>query len=345
VRAAPDHAGTALELARLALRVAELVPEDGPWRLALQGFVWAFVANAQRVGSDLLAAAESFATAWRLWRAAGPAAAGPLGAEDPQHLLGQGRDLGAAAVLEVEDRQLQGDEGGVIGVPALRELPLRLVEECARRVAPSQAGGNPAADPQESLQVEAIAQLERQLAERRQACLGIPIPPEVGEHQDAVDVEHPAQARLGGGVDQRRGLLERGQGGVDLIGLLQRVRLVEQDAPAGQTLTIIDSTLQASGNGTNVGINVTGGANTFAIVRTSAAASTGTSYGLAEVGGSGINSYTIDHSQVTGATGSVHLGSSFSAGASQPAGAVSAASATCAACYNGSYSALSATCH
>jgi transcriptional regulator with XRE-family HTH domain len=78
-RAAADHAGPALELARLALRVAELVPEDGPWRSALQGFAWAFVANAQRVGSDLLAAAASFATAWRLWRAAGPTAGGPLG--------------------------------------------------------------------------------------------------------------------------------------------------------------------------------------------------------------------------------------------------------------------------
>jgi transcriptional regulator with XRE-family HTH domain len=78
VRAAADDAGTALELARLALRVAELVPEDGPWHSALRGFAWAFVGNAQRVASDLLAAAASFATAWRLW-AAGPTGGGPLG--------------------------------------------------------------------------------------------------------------------------------------------------------------------------------------------------------------------------------------------------------------------------
>jgi hypothetical protein len=114
---------------------------------------------------------------------------------------------------------------------------------------------------------------------------------------------------------------------------------------SGQTLTVIDSTLQASGSGTNVGINVTGGGNTFTIVRTSATASAGTSYGLAELGGFGSNSYTIDHSQVIGVTGSVQLNSSFSAGASQLAGAVSAVSGTCAASYNGSYSALSATCH
>jgi transcriptional regulator with XRE-family HTH domain len=78
VRAAADLATRALHLARLALRVAELVPEDGAWRSRLLGYAWAFVANAQRVGSDLPAAEASFATAWRLWRAGGAAEGGPL---------------------------------------------------------------------------------------------------------------------------------------------------------------------------------------------------------------------------------------------------------------------------
>ena len=80
VRAAADHAESALELARLALRVAELAPGEDAWRSRLQGYAWAFVANAERVGSDLVASEVSFATAWRLWRASGAAARGPLGA-------------------------------------------------------------------------------------------------------------------------------------------------------------------------------------------------------------------------------------------------------------------------
>lgn len=80
VRAAADHAQSALELARLALRVAELAPGEDALRSRLQGYAWAFVANAERVSSDLVAAEASFATAWRLWRASGAAAPGPLGA-------------------------------------------------------------------------------------------------------------------------------------------------------------------------------------------------------------------------------------------------------------------------
>lgn len=52
-RAAADSVERALHLARLALRVAELAPGPDGWRLALQGYAWAFVANAQRVGSDV----------------------------------------------------------------------------------------------------------------------------------------------------------------------------------------------------------------------------------------------------------------------------------------------------
>ena len=78
-RAAAGDAARALGLALAALRAAELSPGDGPWRSRLQGYCWPFIGNAQRVGSDLAAAEASFAAAWRLWRAGGPRAAGPLG--------------------------------------------------------------------------------------------------------------------------------------------------------------------------------------------------------------------------------------------------------------------------
>jgi transcriptional regulator with XRE-family HTH domain len=78
-RAAADDAARALELARAAVLAAELSPGDEAWHSCLEGSCWGFVGNAQRVGSNLAASETSFATAWRLWRAGGPAAGGPLG--------------------------------------------------------------------------------------------------------------------------------------------------------------------------------------------------------------------------------------------------------------------------
>ena len=68
--AASDRADRALELARLAHRVAELAPEGGEaWRSRLEGYALAFVANAQRVGGFLPTAEETFVRAWKLWNA------------------------------------------------------------------------------------------------------------------------------------------------------------------------------------------------------------------------------------------------------------------------------------
>jgi transcriptional regulator with XRE-family HTH domain/tetratricopeptide (TPR) repeat protein len=81
VEAAPDDPVRALDLARAALWIATAAPCGEAERSRLMGYAWAFVANAQRVaGGDLLAAAASSATAWRLWRA-GSAASGSRLAE------------------------------------------------------------------------------------------------------------------------------------------------------------------------------------------------------------------------------------------------------------------------
>jgi tetratricopeptide (TPR) repeat protein len=79
-RAAANSADKALELARLALRVAELAPGDPLWSQRLQGYAWVFIANARRVGGDMLAAAEGFATARQLWEAGASADPGILAA-------------------------------------------------------------------------------------------------------------------------------------------------------------------------------------------------------------------------------------------------------------------------
>ena len=69
IKVAGDSADRALELANLALRVAELIPGDEPWRQRVQGYAWAHVGNARRVKGDLPAADEAFGRAQKLWSA------------------------------------------------------------------------------------------------------------------------------------------------------------------------------------------------------------------------------------------------------------------------------------
>lgn len=64
---AAHKAEEALELAELALSIAERVP--GGRHLRLEGYCWAHVGNARRVANDHSGADEAFTLAWDLWRA------------------------------------------------------------------------------------------------------------------------------------------------------------------------------------------------------------------------------------------------------------------------------------
>ena len=59
--------------------------EDG-WRSQVQGYAWAFVANARRAAGDEEGAAEAFKTAWDLWRAGDGAEPGVLREERVREL-------------------------------------------------------------------------------------------------------------------------------------------------------------------------------------------------------------------------------------------------------------------
>ena len=69
--AAANRADEALRLARLAVRLAEHVP-DGGFRLHLLGWVEPFLANAERVGGNLAASAQTLAHADQMWAAGAP---------------------------------------------------------------------------------------------------------------------------------------------------------------------------------------------------------------------------------------------------------------------------------
>jgi transcriptional regulator with XRE-family HTH domain len=80
LRQAAQRPEEALELAELALSIAERVPGEESWRSRLLGFCWAHVANARRVANDPAGAAEAFVRARDLWRA-GADSEGRLSAE------------------------------------------------------------------------------------------------------------------------------------------------------------------------------------------------------------------------------------------------------------------------
>ena len=105
VRAAAHRADRAVELAKLALRAAELAPGSETWRSRIQGYTWAFVANARRVQGDLPGADEAFLGFDRLWEAGAPADPGVLDASRPLDLKAslrrqQGRYDEALALLD-----------------------------------------------------------------------------------------------------------------------------------------------------------------------------------------------------------------------------------------------------
>jgi transcriptional regulator with XRE-family HTH domain len=68
-RSAAHSAQQAIELAMMAVSIAERVPGAESWHRRLEGFCWAYVGNARRVANDFDGADEAFTRAWELWQA------------------------------------------------------------------------------------------------------------------------------------------------------------------------------------------------------------------------------------------------------------------------------------
>jgi transcriptional regulator with XRE-family HTH domain len=98
LKAAPDSAGRALELAGLALAVAYLVSGAEAWRACLRRYAWAHFGNALRVCGQLPAADAAFCRAAELEKP------DELGA--PAGLLNEARVLGLEASLRRAQRLL-----------------------------------------------------------------------------------------------------------------------------------------------------------------------------------------------------------------------------------------------
>ena len=78
IRKAANHPREALELAELALLIAERIPGEQAWKLRLQGYAWAHLGNARRACNDLPGADKAISQSWKLWEAGAPGDSGVL---------------------------------------------------------------------------------------------------------------------------------------------------------------------------------------------------------------------------------------------------------------------------
>lgn len=111
--AASDNAQAALELARLAVNVAERVEGDQGIRSRVVGYALGYLGNAQRVQGDLVAAGQSFVLSDEKWKA---------GVGFPEDLLSEARLLDLKSSLYRAQRDLPGalsllDEALAVGKP------------------------------------------------------------------------------------------------------------------------------------------------------------------------------------------------------------------------------------
>jgi transcriptional regulator with XRE-family HTH domain len=91
LRKAPDDPREALDLAELALFIAERLPEEEAGRPRLQGYAWAHIGHARRAQGDEAGARDAFDRARRLWEGA----AGDPGSMEEVRRLGSGlKELG-----------------------------------------------------------------------------------------------------------------------------------------------------------------------------------------------------------------------------------------------------------
>src|ERR1700724_3546437 len=83
--------------------------------------------------------------------------------EDGQDVKGQLLELGDAAFLRIEDREVERHQGGVVAHVTLQELPLHLLEGLLRRPPLAAPERHPPFGPAQADEVEIVAQAKRQL--------------------------------------------------------------------------------------------------------------------------------------------------------------------------------------
>src|ERR1700688_895447 len=151
-----------------------------------------------------------------------------LGLEDRSRLAGHCLDLGGAAERSVDLGQLEGDQGGVVGVVLLGEAAAHPLENSDRLGGPTQARGDLPLLPVDSQQVELVAHLPGQYLHLSQDLLRLRKLSQVAEIGREVH-QHVEPARgIALAVDQSRRLPEQVDGRLVLAELLHGLGLADQ---------------------------------------------------------------------------------------------------------------------
>lgn len=117
IEAAPSSPSEALELASLALRIAELCPYEERLRQRTEGYAWFHVANARRVTNDLRGSDAALVKASKLWEAGASADPGYFNVVIPLALEASIRKAQRRLPLALKriDEALAADRGDLRG--------------------------------------------------------------------------------------------------------------------------------------------------------------------------------------------------------------------------------------
>src|SRR6185369_11275073 len=156
-----------------------------------------------------------------------------VGAEDGHHLVGQVADGGEVAFFQVGDDEIEGGEGGFVGVAVGEELLADAGEQVAGLVVIAEAGGDAAGDPVEAETVQGASLLGGQGLEVRQEGGGFGVAAHFGEVVDEVVTDAEDESRIPGGIDEAVGFLQSLDDGFGFALLGQDEGSLDE-APAGE---------------------------------------------------------------------------------------------------------------
>jgi hypothetical protein len=172
-----------------------------------------------------------------------------VSAKDGHHVVSQELDGGRPPLLQVGDDEIEGGEGGFVGVAVDEEGPADVGEEAAGLVVIAEAGGDAAFDPGEADAVESAALGGCQDAEVWQEVGGLGVAAHLGEVVDEVVADAEDEAGIALGIDPAVGFLQDLDDGFRFALLYQHGRL-RDEAPTGEMrIPVLGLTAQIEGHG------------------------------------------------------------------------------------------------
>lgn len=160
-----------------------------------------------------------------------------------RHLLRQDFDLSGVPVLQIENRQFQGGEGGVVGDAPAGEFVPGLAHGGHRLFPPAQAGRDQAFQPAQPDSVQILSEPLGQDTHLGNQRRGFVRPAQPFQVNEDVVVETEEVAGIGFAAHEGGGLSQRRKGSFEVAHFFQGLGFLDQDsacrAPFGQRKSTI----------------------------------------------------------------------------------------------------------